>query len=256
MHCLQVRHLALPPRALGGTCSNVTVLPAPACSLVNAVKHSGQATLPRSHSCRRCDLPVFLTCGTDGGGLTSGPTSPVELRRRCRWTGGWTTAGSRTGPMRTACAARSALPGARAGAQPGRRARLVGHGGPAGAARPDPDGRAVRRGPRAPPRRRPGRAAPPGRGARLVLRPVRGARAALRDPALRGRGRGRRPAAVRALGVPDAPAEPLGSRNANVLYGAADAALAALLAGGGAWRGFYDAADLAAAAEAIRAGRR
>ena len=59
-----------------------------------------------------------------------------------------------------------------------------------------------------------------------------------------------------ALGIPGAPAEPLGSRNANVLYGGAAAALAALLAGDGAWRGFYAAADLEAAADAIGAGRR
>ena len=58
-----------------------------------------------------------------------------------------------------------------------------------------------------------------------------------------------------ALGVPDAPAESLGGRNANVLYGAADAALAALLAADGAWRGFYDAADLMHAADAIQAHR-
>ena len=62
----------------------------------------------------------------------------------------------------------------------------------------------------------------------------------------------------RALGVPDAPAEPLGDRNANPLYGPAgtDAALALLLSGNGAWRRFYEPADLKAAADAIRAGRR
>ncbi len=58
----------------------------------------------------------------------------------------------------------------------------------------------------------------------------------------------------RALGAPDAQGEPLGSRNANALYGAAgtDAALAALLSGDGAWRNFYEPADLRAAAAAIR----
>ena len=62
----------------------------------------------------------------------------------------------------------------------------------------------------------------------------------------------------RALGVPDAPAEALGNRNANALYGAAgtDAALAVLLSGDGAWRRFYAADELTAAADAIRAGRR
>ena len=62
----------------------------------------------------------------------------------------------------------------------------------------------------------------------------------------------------RALGVPGAPPEPLGDRNANVLYGAAgtDAALAVLLSGDGAWRRFYAPADLETAAGAIRAGSR
>ena len=62
----------------------------------------------------------------------------------------------------------------------------------------------------------------------------------------------------RALGFPDAPREALGNRNANALYGAAgtDAALAALLSGPGAWRGFYAPAALETAADAIRAGSR
>ena len=62
----------------------------------------------------------------------------------------------------------------------------------------------------------------------------------------------------RALGVPEAPPEPLGNRNANVLYGAAgtDLALALLLSGDGAWRRFYAPADLETAAGAIRAGSR
>ena len=62
----------------------------------------------------------------------------------------------------------------------------------------------------------------------------------------------------RALGVPDAPAEALENRNANPAYGPADAdcLVAALRAGDGAWRDFYDAGDLMAAAEAILAGRR
>ena len=61
----------------------------------------------------------------------------------------------------------------------------------------------------------------------------------------------------RALGVPDAPPEPLGNRNANVLYGAAgtDAALALLLSGNGAWREFYAPADLMAAARRDPRGR-
>ena len=62
----------------------------------------------------------------------------------------------------------------------------------------------------------------------------------------------------RALGARDAAPEPLGNRNANVLYGAAgtDAALAVLLSGDGAWRRFYAPADLETAAGAIRAGSR
>ena len=62
----------------------------------------------------------------------------------------------------------------------------------------------------------------------------------------------------RALGFPDAPAVPLGNRNASPAYrpaGIARAA-AALRAADGAWRHFYGAADLAAAADAIGAGRR
>ncbi len=58
----------------------------------------------------------------------------------------------------------------------------------------------------------------------------------------------------RALGHPDAPAEPLRSRNDNAVYDRAgmDRLLAALLEAGGEWTRFYAETDCVAAAGAIR----
>ncbi len=67
LQCPQVRQRSLPPSALIGTCSSVTVLPEDACWRVNLLKQIGQTVFPRSNRRSRLRLPVFRDMRGDDG---------------------------------------------------------------------------------------------------------------------------------------------------------------------------------------------